>query len=99
MTTPQDLLNYKLLKVYTYMKEIEMDSLNNRVAKAPTTHLLPPSETSSARNGLQITELLIRGVSWKLPNNSGYSQTIGYSLQTDGKALLLKTIPTYLIEE
>lgn len=42
------------------MKEIEMESLNNGGDEAPNYTSLATSETSNARNWLQITELLLR---------------------------------------
>lgn len=38
-----------------------MGSLSTRGDKAPTRHLSPPRETSSARNGLYLVEILILG--------------------------------------
>lgn len=52
-------------------------------------HLSSPNEVSSSRNELYQIELLAKGTSWE-PSKA---KTIGYYLQTDGKALLLKPIP------
>lgn len=35
-----------------------MESLNNKEDSAPTRYLLPPSELSSARNGLYLVEVI-----------------------------------------
>ena len=47
---------------------------NNEGDRAPTGCLLLPNEASSTRNGLHLTEVLAKEVSWKSPNNSGYCQ-------------------------
>lgn len=72
------------------MKEIKMESPNNKRDKAPTRHLPSPNETSSARNGLNLLELLAKRASWKPLNNSGcpeeLAKAVDCSLQADGKA-------------
>lgn len=55
-----------------------------------------PSETSRARNGLDLVELLMQSAPYKPPNISGYCQV---HPQTDGKILLLKTTLIYLTEQ
>lgn len=47
---------------------------------------------------LCLIELLSKEAPLKLPNNVGYFQVLGYSPQTGGSPLLLKTTPTYFIE-
>ena len=64
---------------------------------APNGHLLSPNETSSSGSRLHLMELLAKGVPYEPSNNAGYCQ--GYCFpQASGKALLLKTKLTYLIE-
>ena len=61
--------------------------------RVPSGNLLSPNESSSIRTGLHPIELLTKSVLRNSPNNPGCC----YS-QNDGKALLLKTTPTQLIE-
>lgn len=77
-----------------------MESPNNTRDNVTTRHLLPPCETSSARNGLHLIELLAKGTPWKLPNIPFYLQdkAIGHFPQTNRKTLLPKTILIYLFE-
>lgn len=44
-----------------------MESLNNGGHNTSTRHLMPPSKTSNARNGLHL-ELLVEAAPWKSPN-------------------------------
>lgn len=60
--------------------------------------LSSPNETSSSRNSLQIIKLLAKGDPETLPNSSCITKAFGCSLQTDGKAMLLKTRPKQLDE-
>lgn len=64
-----------------------------------TRHLIPPNRTSSAKNRLYFVESLVKEAPW---DTSQASQTIANAivcfLQSDGKALLLKTILTYIIK-
>lgn len=46
-------------------------------------------------NGLYLIKFLPKGVPWQTPNNQAIEKVIGYSQQTDDKALLVKT-PTQL---
>lgn len=68
---------WKLLRIYTYMKEILMESPNNVGDDAQTRYLMSPCETSSTRtviqpDGLHSVELLAKGASWKFPYTSCY---------------------------
>lgn len=42
-----------------------MDSPKNGGEKTPTGHLSLPNETSSAKNGIHLVELLVKGAPWK----------------------------------
>lgn len=55
-----------------------MESPYNGGDNTPTTHFMPPSKASSARNGLHLVESLAKGVPQKLPNIIGHCQ--GYCL-------------------
>ena len=65
----------------------------------PTGHLLSPMEASSTGVGLHLIELLAKGFSWSFQNSWTVDKAIGSFAQTEGKALLLKTIPTQLMEK
>ena len=54
-------------------------------------------ETSSTRNGLHLVELLAKEAPWKPPITQDIVRIIGYSSDTDGLVLLLKTTSTQLI--
>ena len=45
---------------------------DNRGVKTFTTHFLLPSDTSNAKNGLHLIELLPKDAPWKPPHNIGY---------------------------
>ena len=65
-----DLLNshlkahYHSFLEYTYAKGNQMESPYNGRDNAQTKHLITPSKTSSAKNGLQHVESLDKGVTW-----------------------------------
>lgn len=49
-----------------------MESPLSKKGRVPARHLTAPSKTSSARNGLHLTELLaqgVQGVPWEPPEN------------------------------
>ena len=51
-----NLIQNKLLKTYTQMKETKTESPNTREAEAPTGHLLSPNEICSVESGLHPSE-------------------------------------------
>lgn len=77
-----------------------MESPNNEGDKGPTRLLLPPNEIFSAKNELYLIELLAKWSPMKTPKQLGLLPRLltSYPSQTDSTALLLKTIPTKLIE-
>lgn len=65
---------------------------DNGRGKGPARYLMPSSKTSSARNGLPLVESLAKGVLWTPTQTSQViSKAISCPLQSDAKALLLKT--------
>lgn len=70
-----------------------MKPSNTRGDRGPAGQVLSPNEASSIGIELHIIELLAKGIPWESPNNPGYCFT-----KTDGKASLLKAIPTDLTE-
>lgn len=75
-----------------------MESPNNRGGKAPIRHLLLPTQISHSRSESHLIELLAKGLHKKPQTSLSIAKATGCSPQTNGKALLLKTMPTYLIE-
>lgn len=67
------------------MQGILMEPKTDRGDKAPTTHPVSPSYTSSNRNGLQPVESLTKG-SYIKPQLSAQAsaKSIGWSTQSDG---------------
>lgn len=61
------------------------------IGKTAPRPLLPPNETSSARNVLHLIELLVKRALWNC-------QSYWMLSKIDGKALLLKKTPTQLTE-
>ena len=59
--------------------------------------LLPSSETSSVRNGLNLVESFTKGDPWKPQTSQAIAMASRCPPQIDGKALLLKKTPTYLM--
>ncbi|KAL6050594.1 hypothetical protein STEG23_023726 [Scotinomys teguina] len=57
----------------------------------PTKYLLPPNETSDAKNGLHLNKSLAQRAPWK----SQTTKATDCSLQTASKALFLKTTPMH----
>ena len=55
-------------------------------------HRSPSSKTCSARNRFDMIQLLTKRVLWILKITEAITKATGCSLQTDGKALLLKDI-------
>jgi hypothetical protein len=58
------------------MKVIFMKLPNKEGYRAPTGHLLAPSESSSTEIGLYLIGLLVNRVSQGPPNNPGFAKTI-----------------------
>lgn len=56
-----NLRQYKLAKIYTYVKVVEMKSPNNRRDRIPPGHLSSSDEASTTRNGLHLIKLLAEG--------------------------------------
>lgn len=67
-----------------------MESSNNHRDKAPIGPLLPPSETSSAKNGWYLIELLAKEPNGNPKTTQAIAKYISCSAQTHGKALLMK---------
>lgn len=61
--------------------------------RAPNEHLSSQNKTTNSRKGLHATELLAEGSYGNLQTTHAIIKIIGYSLQTDDKASLLKTAP------
>lgn len=61
-----------------------MEPKINREDKVPTRHPVPPSYTSSIRNGLQPVESLIKGSYRKPQLSQAGAKSIGWSTQSDG---------------
>lgn len=60
---------------------------------------MPPTKTSSARNGLPHVEFLAKEAPWKYLTSQATAKVVGYSQQLDAKeGPLLKTTLTYVIE-
>lgn len=66
-----------------------MKFLNNKGDTVPGPSL-SPNKFSSTRNGLHVTKLLAKEILCGL-----LAKAIGGCPQTDGKSLLLKTMPSY----
>lgn len=62
-----------------------MESPDNRRDNAPSRHFMPPSQTPSARNGLQLVEWLSKGALRKQPHITGYCQGYRLSFTPDNK--------------
>lgn len=78
-----------------------MNSPNNWGGKTSTRYLCLLNEASCTRNGLNLINLLVKATQGNLPlpiRKQGVSEALGCSLQTVGKALLLKITCTHLIE-
>lgn len=63
--------------MYTYIKELYMESSTNRGDKVPPRHLLLPNKTCRAWNELHLMKFLVKGVPIKPPNNLTLAKAIG----------------------
>lgn len=66
--------------------------------KAPTRHFLPPNAVSGARNELHVIEILAKGAYGNPQMTQVVAKAVSCSPQIGDKALSLKTMLTYLIE-
>lgn len=69
------------------MREIPMESSNNRRDNATSRSLLPPKETFSATNELDLMDCWPKGPFGNAQTTQVIVKAIGFSPQTDGKAL------------
>lgn len=51
-------------KMYTHVKEVQMESLSNGGTESQLGIFFPASDTSSAKNGLHLVELLAKWTLW-----------------------------------
>ena len=74
------------------MEEIQVESANNKGDKASSKYSSPLDEIYSVRNRLQIIEFCPLWSNGKPLTTQVITKGIGFSPQTDGKTLLLKTV-------
>lgn len=72
----------------------------NRIDNALSRHLMPKSKASSASNGLHLVEPLAKMIPWTAhpPKPHRLLHRILVTLQSSGRALLMKIVLAYIIE-
>lgn len=85
---------YMYIFVYVWNLNGVMESSNNAEDNASVRYLIPPRETSRARNGVYLVESLAKGAPGNFQISQAITKDISCSPQTDGKTLLLRVTHT-----
>lgn len=93
-----NIIQEKLLKICTYMEEIQMESLYRKWDNLTTKHHSVLSETSNIRDELYVVKSLTKVALCK-PSifHAIITKSFDCFLQTDSKTSLQKTIFTYIM--